>query len=179
MARVAFMTTGVLHAPGDDPRVQGFVDRTDAVFALAESGDGFLGRDIPVGTTGERSWGDWAAPAIFQKEADAGRMAQTLSLWRDLESVSAFAYNGLHAEALSKRKEWFVTPAWSSYVAWWVDDDHTPSWQEACERFDRLHREGSTSVAFNFKQPFDSNGQVVELDRASIKRMAAQYRTKS
>lgn len=56
----------------------------------------------------------------------------TLSLWADLESVFAFAYNGVHAglnaEALKHRKEWFLTPEWPTYVAWWVEDNHEPDW---------------------------------------------------
>lgn len=35
------------------------------------------------------------------------------TLWRDLESVYAFAYYGdHHAGALRRRKEWFVEGAW-------------------------------------------------------------------
>ena len=85
-------------------------------------------------------------------------------------SVFAFTYNGIHAEALSKRKEWFEHPKWPSYVAWWVEAEHTPSWEEAYERYDKLHREGSSPEAFDFKHPFGADGQPVKIDREVVKR---------
>ena len=50
-------------------------------------------------------------PAFFVAEQYPGAPA-TLSLWDDLESVYAFPYNGRHAEALSKREDWFRKPEW-------------------------------------------------------------------
>ncbi len=35
MAKLAFMTIGLLHAPTGDPQVQGFVDRIDPNFTSA------------------------------------------------------------------------------------------------------------------------------------------------
>lgn len=81
---------------------------------------------------------------------------KTLSLWANLESVFAYAYLSDHAEALRLRREWFVKPAWPSYVIWWVADSHEPSWQEAVERHQRLHTQGPTPHAFTFPTPFDA-----------------------
>jgi hypothetical protein len=174
MARLAFMTIGVLHAPMDDPRVQGFVDRIDVIFAAAGSSDGFVGQSVPDEATGEESWGPLVTPTHFQKEEYLDRTAATLSLWNDLESVFAFAYNGVHAEALRKRAAWIVHGEWPSYVAWWVSDDHTPSWSEACERYDRMCQEGPSPAAFDFKRPFSHDGEPIEIDRAIVGRKIAQ-----
>lgn len=90
---------------------------------------------------------------------------QTLSLWADLESVYGFAYGGLHMEALRKRKAWFKPRIGPTYVAWWVDDGRTPSWDEACTRIEHLHEHGSTPRAFDFRTPFDARGERVTLER--------------
>lgn len=172
MAKLAFMTIGLLQAPDYDPWVQGFIDRIDANFTAADSSAGFLDRSTRDAISGEHLWGTAPVPRIFQGRDTEDRLPKTLSLWQDLESVYAFAYNGAHAEALSKRKEWFVKPEWPTYVAWWVPDDHTPSWPEAIERYDFLCQAGSSSVAFDFRQPFDASGQPVKLDREVVKTKA-------
>ena len=174
MAKVALFTSALLHTPAGTPEVQGFFDRTGGVVTAAISAPGFL--DLTVDAINSEPWGAYKIPDYFQKEDYPNRIAQTLSLWRDLDSVFAFTYNGLHAEALSKRKAWFVRGEWTSYVIWWVDDAHKPGWQEACARFDLLHQQGASAQAFDFKHPFDAAGQPAALDRAAIKQLAAHYR---
>src|SRR5579864_3632763 len=112
--------------------------------------------------------GEPMAPRFF-REGEHGGAPRSLSLWRDLESVFAFAYAHVHAEALSHRKEWFLPPAWPAYVAWWVADGHTPDWHEATVRLEHLHDHGPTAFAFHFKQAFGSDGHPVELDRTRVK----------
>ncbi|NKQ35372.1 MAG: DUF3291 domain-containing protein [Chloroflexi bacterium] len=126
-------------------------------------------------TAGAHTWQGRSNPPIFKDEEFSDRTPQTLSLWDDLESVFAFAYNGIHAEALSKRKEWFEHPKWPFYVAWWVEDEYTPSWEEAYERYDKLLRDGSSPEAFDFKHPFGSDGQPVKIDREVVKRKAPPH----
>lgn len=70
-----------------------------------------------------------------------------------------------HGEAFQKRRDWFLKPEWPTYVAWWVDDDHTPTCEEACQWQEYIHDHGPSAYAFNFKQPFDEKGQPTELDR--------------
>jgi hypothetical protein len=45
---------------------------------------------------------------------------------------------------LRRRKEWFRKPQWPTYVAWWVSDDHVPTWAEAVERCEHLHDHGAS-----------------------------------
>ena len=92
----------------------------------------------------------------------------TFSLWKDLESVCAFAYKFSHGDAFKNRKEWVLKPEWPTYVAWWVADDKLPSRDEACKRLEYIHDNGSSSFAFNFKKPFDKNGDPAELDKQLI-----------
>ena len=171
MARVAFMTIALLHAPYGDPRVLGFKKRIDANYAAAEASEGFIARSTFDEKIGEHSWGAIAIPTIFQKEAINERLITTLSLWLDLESVFAYTYSDVHAEALRKRREWFVRRQWPGYVAWWVADDHLPSWQEACARYDKLEREGPAAEAFSFMRPYGSDGQPTKIDKSVLNRI--------
>jgi len=162
-ARIAFFTLGVLKAPVGDSAVQGFVDRIGDVYAAAEGSAGFFDRSVRDLQTWEHSWGPVVAPRCVPRELPLTRLAMTLTLWRDLESVAAFAYHGVHREALSKRGDWFDGGTWPAYVAWWVDGRHQPDWTEAVDRIDHLHDHGPTPVAFSFRQPFDTTGVPVRM----------------
>lgn len=137
MANVAFFTFGILREAQGHPQVQGFFDRIARNFAAAEQSDGFIGRSTLDPATGQHSWGERVAPRFFRADEHSAA-PRTLSVWEDLESVCAFAYAGVHAEALSQRKTWVLPTAWPTYVAWWVPDDHTPDWYEATARHEYL-----------------------------------------
>lgn len=158
MPRIAFYTFGILHESFGHPQVQEFFDRLDSVFAQARNSEGYIYRDIEPPSVNR------AAPRFYDKSKHAAAPA-TLSLWKDLESVCAFAYKGLHAEALKIRSEWFVKPEWPTYVAWWVDDHHIPTREEASRKLEHLHDNGPSAAAFNFKQPFDAEGKPVTLNK--------------
>jgi uncharacterized protein DUF3291 len=168
------MTFGLMREPLGHPRMQGFIDRIDTNLAAAEASDGFIARSVFDEATGQDTWGVRATPTHFQGDEYENRGVATLSLWQDLESVFAFAYSSSHAEALSKRKQWFMEPRWPNYVAWWVRDDHTPSWPEACQRYDRLECEGASPDAFDFKRPFGPDGQPMRVDRDVVSRKVAK-----
>jgi uncharacterized protein DUF3291 len=164
-ARIAFCTLGVLKAPVGNAVVQGFVDRLASVYEAAEGSAGFFARSIRNVQTWEHSWGPVVAPKCVPASFGLNQLAMTLSVWRDLESVAAYAYRGVHGEALSKRGEWFERGPWPSFVAWWIEEHHQPNWTEAVERVDQLHAQGSTPAAFNFRQPFDSAGRPTKFSR--------------
>ena len=172
MARLAIMTFGVLREPWGSPGVAGFEARLDRTFAAADASPGVIGRDETEITDwtmadDDPRWGPWGRyrlPEVYpddRSDLSITREATTLSLWRDIESVFAFAYSGLHLEALQKRGEWFEARRWPTYVAWWIADDRLPTWAEAADRLDRLHAEGPTPDAFDFHHPFDPDGRPV------------------
>lgn len=160
MSRIAFYTFGILREKEGHPQVQGFYDRIDSVFEQAKNSEGFIAQS-------NASWGEYVSPRFYDKEKHAVAPA-TLSLWKDLESVCAFAYRNNHGEAIKLRQEWALKPEWPTYVAWWVEDDHLPDRKEACIRLEHLHDNGSNPFAFNFKKPFDDKGQPAELNRKVI-----------
>lgn len=162
MSRVAFATSGILRQARGHEQVQGFIDRLQSVFESAETTEGFIDR-----ARREIDWGDRVMPRFFDEDQQA-LVTPTLSLWVDLESVYAFAYNGRHAEALSHRKDWFLTLDWPTYVVWWVSDDHVPTWEEAWERLEHLNDNGPSPYAFDYSQTFGDDGQAVQLRRNII-----------
>jgi Domain of unknown function (DUF3291) len=173
MAKIAMLTTGPLLTAIEDSKNASYGVLADKIFSALSIDDGFLGHSA---TETNNSWGVWAIPKLYQKEEYEGRIIQTLSLWRDLESLHAFSYNGFHAEALKRRSEWFPKLPLPNNVIWWVDDDHRPTWQEGATRYDCIAKEGPTADAFNFKQAYSASGQLITLDRELIKQKAKQYK---
>jgi len=170
--KLAFMTVGLLYEPFGHPRVQGFVDRIPGVYDAADTSDGFIARSTRDLNTFTHSWGEILAPKCFGMP-EGSKVASTLSLWENIESVAAFAYHGAHGEAMSKRKEWFEDISVPEYVAWWVEDGHRIDWKEACERLDHLHENGPTPFAFNFAKPFDQSGAPTPMNQALVREKIA------
>lgn len=167
MSRLAFMTFAILREPSGHPVVQGFFDVGGDVFATADAAEGFIDRCRYDGEAGNDPYGQFVTGRFVTPEF-SGRVAQTLSLWTGPEAVFAYAYAGIHADALRRRREWFVKPAWPTYVAWWVADDRWPDWCDAHVRLEHLYDHGSTPFAFDFRTPFGVDGQPVILDRARV-----------
>lgn len=169
MPKIAFMTIGILHEPLGGARVQGFFDRIPSVFIAAEGSEGFVDRSERDPETRANSWGPLVIPACYSEVDDPSLLPSTLSIWDDLESVAAFAYHGVHGEAMAQRKEWFTTHSHPTYVAWWVDDESPVNWQEASARLDHLAQHGSTPHAFDFKTAFDCEGNPAPMNRVAIR----------
>jgi hypothetical protein len=167
--KLGFLTVGILREPVGHPQVQGFIDRLPGLYRLAENSDGYRDRSIRDVGKWLHSWGPVELPKCFPPPADETRIAMTLSLWNDLESVAAFAYHGAHAEALGKRWEWFEKHKLPTYVAWWVPEDHQIDWHEGSTKLEHLHVHGSTAVAFDFERPFLPDGTAYSLDRMSVR----------
>ncbi len=171
--KLAFMTLAILRQPFGHAEVQGFVDRVPGVYGAVAASEGFHEMSIRDLNTYLHSWGDTSLPDWYPESAGTDRVAITLSLWADLESVAAFSYNGAHAEALTKRREWFDRSPVPPYVAWWVESEKAITFPEGYERMESLFRNGSTAFAFDFRNPFDPEGKACVLDRAAMKAKAA------
>jgi hypothetical protein len=165
---VALYTFGVFRAAAADPVNAGFHQRNDRALLAVELSDGFIARSGYDGEPGPPSWGSQDFPRFYVERGD-GWAPSTLSLWRDLASPMAFAYAGIHAEALGRGRDWFVKPAWPPYVLWWVERDHVPSWSEAVARHEFLHDRKASAFAFDFGNPFDHGGNRTTIDRAIVR----------
>lgn len=170
MSRLAFMTAAFLKDEWGEPSNQGFRDRIEASVQTLSETEGFIASDFDQSSV----WGEIIAPRIVDRPEFENKGAYTLSLWDDLESVFAYAYNGAHGEALRHRHEWFLKGEWPVHVAWWVDDDHIPTFAEAAQRYDLLHEQGPTPAAFNFQHPFDAHGDPFNIDRGRVREKASK-----
>ena len=89
------------------PSNQGFHDREPANLAAVERAPGFIGRAGYESEPDRESWGVQVFPRFYVERGDGGAPS-TLSLWVDIESLMAFTYSGIHAEALRHASDWFV-----------------------------------------------------------------------
>ncbi|MGH2500971.1 MAG: DUF3291 domain-containing protein, partial [Ktedonobacterales bacterium] len=129
MPRIAFFTFNVAREPFSQPQMRGFIERIPTTFAEASAASGFIAFARAMRLAPDDPAMVWPAAKPADHEA-----ALTLTFWRDLESVFAFAYTRLHAEALQMRREWTIQPAWPTYAAWWIADDAEPGWRDAALR---------------------------------------------
>jgi hypothetical protein len=170
--KLAFMTYGTLLEEFGHPTVQGFVDRVPGVYGAADATPGFVDRSKRSLEDYSHSWGEIVTPKCWGGETTP-RTAATLSLWDDVESVTAFAYHGPHGEAMKLRNEWFVHPGLPEHVGWWIEVGDAVDWQMAADRMDYLHENGSTPHAFSLRAPFDADGQPYRIDTVRVREKRA------
>jgi hypothetical protein len=139
---IAQLNTAHMRAALDAAVMAGFAQQLDAINALADAHPGFIWR-----LTGE----DPDDPAI--RSLGENRLVN-ISVWRDIASLSDYAYRSLHAAALRRRSDWFFTQPQASLVLWWVEAGAIPSIGEAVERLRHLRAHGPTARAFSFREQF-------------------------
>ncbi|AKI03275.1 protein of unknown function (DUF3291) [Hoeflea sp. IMCC20628] len=150
------------------PEVQGFARREPLNFAAAEKASGFVGRSGYDGEPGPGSWGLQVFPRfIIGSGFDSG--PSSLSSWDDVESLMAFSYAGVHAEALRNARNWNTKNDWPPLVLWWFEAGCRPDWQQGANKLEWLHDHGPGPDAFTFKQPYGPDGEPLEIDRARVK----------
>jgi hypothetical protein len=152
-------------------RVEGFRLREPLNFEAASRADGYLGRSGYDDVPGPESWGEKVYPRFIEGSGfeDA---PSSLSLWADLESLMAFTYSGVHADALKHARNWNQKQTWPSLVLWWVPGGLRPVWADGAERLEYLHDNGPTPRAFTFKTAFCPDGHPVAIDRDRVKAKA-------
>lgn len=161
-----------LHVAGyDSPEVQGFLRREPLNFDAATKAAGFVGRSGYAEEPGPESWGIQVFPRFIEGSGrDSG--PSSLSLWEDIESLMAFSYSGVHAEALRNARNWNTKNSWPPLVLWWVEAGRRPDWEQGAKKLEWLHDHGPSPAAFSFKQPFGANGAPINIDRARVKSLA-------
>ncbi|MEF0943577.1 DUF3291 domain-containing protein [Rhizobium sp. BR 362] len=170
---LAMYNFGLHVAPYNSPAVEGFRLREAANFEAAARSHGFIGRSGYDGDPGPACWGKQVFPRFIEGSGFA-TAPSSLSLWTDIESLIAFTYGGVHADALKHARHWNVKQRWPALVLWWVDAEVIPEWKDGAERLERLHDQGPSAAAFSFKQPYNAEGKMTAIDRERVKRLAAE-----
>jgi hypothetical protein len=135
-------------APLDDPIMAGFIDQLDYVNSVADRARGFVWRlQTPDG--------DATAIRAFEDE----RIIFNMSVWASIEALYEYTYRSDHIGPLRDRRRWFERMDRAHLVLWWVPAGHTPTIEQARERFNRLDRNGPTPEAFTLKHAFTPEGE--------------------
>ena len=118
-----------------------FVANLESINALAEASPGFIWR-----------LKDESGDATDIHVSGDPRLIINVSVWQDLESLRAFAFQGEHANIMKRRKEWFK-PNTEPYLAlWWLEDgEPMPRAEAALARLKYLSRYGPSAKAFGWK----------------------------
>ncbi|HLY25790.1 MAG TPA: DUF3291 domain-containing protein [Aggregatilineales bacterium] len=140
---LAQINIGRVRAPVDDPIMEGFMARLDAINALAEASPGFVWRL-------QTDAGNATDIHVYEDE----RLLLNMSIWENIDALSEFTYKSLHAEPLRMRKDWFEKMDVPFVALWWIPVGQLPTALEGKERLAHLHQHGPTARAFNFKTRF-------------------------
>ena len=140
---LAQLNVARLKGPLDSPEMAGFVAQLEAIYAAAESAEGFVWRLKPDD------------PGVFgvSHGADA-RLVVTMSVWESIEALHNYVYRGAHRESLGNREEWFEKADGPNLVLWWIPRDTLPRVEQGMARLKYLKRHGPTAFAFTFNKSF-------------------------
>jgi GNAT superfamily N-acetyltransferase len=135
-AQLAQLNVAVLRHPIDHPLTAGFTSALDMVNALGEAAPGFVWRLTGAGNDA----------TDLRLDGDPSSIVN-LTVWDDIESLTAFAFRGVHADYFRRRAEWFE-PGRSRAAMWWVPHGHRPTLAEAVARLEFIDRYGPAPFAF-------------------------------
>lgn len=142
-SQLAEFNIGVLRYDWDDPRVADFANGLDMVNSVAQRSPGFV-------------WMlDEAAMEAAQNDPEGPlggnpRIASTLSVWQDAETLEQFVWNTVHKQFYNRKDEWYAPGQGLRLVMWWVPEGHRPTIAEAKARLDHLAAHGNTDHAFGW-----------------------------
>jgi hypothetical protein len=138
-----------LLAPLDDPLLAEFVAFLGPVNAFAEQSPGFVWRlTAPEGQSSSYLASPFEDPM----------MITNLTVWTDLESLRAFAYQTVHRYFLQSRRKWFDRVSGRQLVMWWLPAGELPTLEEAMRKLRLLEVGGPSPEAFTFQDAFDPAG---------------------
>ncbi len=139
---LAQLNIAQMRAPLQSPLMADFVTNLDRINALADQAPGFVWRL-------EDETANAVAVSPFGND-----YIVNMSVWRDVASLSHYAFKSGHAEIMRRRREWFVPMTEAHAVLWWVAAGNRPTMVEAKHRLDHLRAHGAGPLAFTFKQSY-------------------------
>lgn len=129
----------------DSPVMEGFINATDRINALAARSSGYVWSldERPDDKKEDRV-------AIFGKES----LFVNMTVWESRESLFDFVYNSSHKDIMVRKKEWFKKMPKMHLVLWYVPVGHQPTISEGKKRLVYLREHGESDYAFSFKSRF-------------------------
>lgn len=137
--KLAELNVGYALYPLEDPRMAGFMDNLARINALAERSPGYIWR----------LQSDSGNATDLEVPGDA-QMIANMSVWEDVASLGNYVFNTIHARFYEQRPTWFENMTGHHFVMWWIEDDHTPTLDEAMSRLAHLQTHGSGDHAFGW-----------------------------
>ncbi len=140
---IAELNFGTLRYDWDDPRTADFVAGLDLVNGLAVKAPGFVWRLDDAGMAAEQLDPAGALGAN-------PRMASTLSVWCDVESLENFVWNTVHRRFYARKAEWYDATGNGSFIMWRVPVGHRPAVAEGMARWQYREQNGDSDHAFGW-----------------------------
>ena len=137
--QLAQLNLAKMKFPLDDPRMREFVERLEAINALADNAPGFVWRL-------QSEDGDATAIDFFGADT-----LVNMSVWQDIDSLRDYAFRSAHKDVLGRRHQWFERVRQPCSVLWWIKAGRHPTLKQAAARLERLRRDGPGPQAFTFK----------------------------
>jgi hypothetical protein len=189
---VAHYITTTLPSPGNSERVlefrREFIKAIPIAYQESVCCSGFVKHANQIDWDDSKSefdqdygaWGQFAVPRWYKgsRQMSDRDLSQSFSIWVDLESVYAYAYEGTHGDFM-RRSRSRDFPEWRiefKSVAWWIEPGSTPTWEEAVERLHFLCDHGSSGQGFDARHPFDEWGQPTVLNPAKLREIRGYNR---
>lgn len=131
----------------NDPIMKEFVDNLDTINKLAEESDGFVWR-----------LKDESNNATALNPFNDEQVIVNISVWEDVDSLMNYVYKSFHTDFLKRRKEWFKTYGKVNTAMWWIKEGEFPTLEEAAAKIKYLQENGSSEIAFDFRNQFPKPG---------------------
>lgn len=145
MYHIAVFNIAEAKFPMDDIGMKDFNDAIDMVNQEAESSNGFIWR-----------LKDESGNATNIRIYDDANMLVNLSVWKTVDDLKNYIYNGDHLSIFVRKKEWFIPMKKEHMVLWYIKEGHIPTAAEGKEKLDYLIQNGHSSVAFGFRNIYEA-----------------------
>jgi hypothetical protein len=146
--QLAQVNIGRLQAALDAPQLRPFMEALGRVNALADHSPGFIWRL-------QTEDGNATAVQAFTWDAgDSVGVIINMSVWTDVDHLTAFVLSDAHRAILRRRREFFERMPEAYVACWWVPAGHMPTTDEAEERIRHLRAHGPTPYAFTLRHHY-------------------------
>ena len=146
--QLAQVNIGRLQAALDAPQLRPFMEALDRVNAAADHSPGFIWR------LQTEDGNATAVKAFTWDTADSVGVIINMSVWTDVEHLTAFVLSDAHRAILRRRREFFERMPEAYLACWWVAAGHMPTTDEAEERIRHLRAHGPTPYAFTLRHHY-------------------------